>query len=95
MTTVSPSVQIEDIPPAIDYARHERQFRRVIHLAKWFVFHVLLLLPALYFMLVGGQPITGVIFLALSLGALGYGILSTPTIARDVGRALENAPETS
>jgi hypothetical protein len=95
MATISPSAQLEDIPPAMDFASHERQYYRVVHLVKWFVVHALLLLPALFFMLVGGQPVTGTIFLALALGALGYGVLATPQIARDVDRALEQRPETS
>jgi hypothetical protein len=53
------------------------------------------LLAALYFFLIGGQPIIGAVLLAIAVGALGYGILSTPQIARDIGRALENKPETS
>jgi hypothetical protein len=95
MATIAPSAQLEDIPPAMDYASHARQYYRVIHLVKWFVLHALLILPALFFMLVGGQPVTGAIFLAVAFGALGYGILTTPQIARDVGRAMEQRPETS
>jgi hypothetical protein len=95
MAIDAPSAQIEEIPPAMDFASHERQFLRFVHLIKWFVIHALLILPALFFMLVGAQPVIGVVLLALALGALGYGILSTPQIARDVGRALEHAPETT
>jgi hypothetical protein len=95
MSTESPSVQLSDIPPAMDYASHVRQFHRFIHLVKWFVVHMAFLLAALYFFLIGGQPIIGTVLLAIAVGALGYGILSTPQIARDFGRALEDKPETS
>jgi hypothetical protein len=95
MSTESPSVQLSEIPPAMDYASHLRQFHRFVHLLKWFVIHLAFLLAALYFFLIGGQPIIGAVSLAIAVGMLGYGILSTPQIARDIGRALENQPETS
>jgi hypothetical protein len=77
------------IPPAMDYASHQRTFRRFIHLLKWFVVHLALLLPALYFLIVGGQPIIGTLFLILSAVALGYGIISTPEAARDIKQTFE------
>jgi hypothetical protein len=95
MSTEPPSAQLSEIPPAMDYASHLRQFHRFLHLVKWFVIHMAFLLVALYFFLIGGQPIIGAVFLAIAVGTLGYGILSTPQIARDIGRALENRPETS
>jgi hypothetical protein len=95
MTRVVTSSDHEDIPPAVDYASHERQYRRFVHLVKWFCLHALVLLVALYFFLVGGQAITGAIFLVVALGLLGYGIFSTPQITQDVGRAMTEAPETT
>jgi hypothetical protein len=89
----TPSPEIEEVPPAMDYSSHQRQFYRFVHLMKWFVIHMAFLLPALYFYLIGGEPVVGTVFLALAVGALGYGILSTPSIARDLGRALEHRPE--
>jgi hypothetical protein len=95
MTSVSESSEFEAVPPAIDYASHERQFRRLVHLVKWFCIHALILLAALYFFLVVGQAITGVILLVIALGMFGYGIVSTPQIARDLGRAMTQARETT
>lgn len=90
-----PPDDIETIPPAMDYAAHERQYNRFLHLTKWFVIHLVLLLPALYFFIVAGEAVAGVLFLALAAVALGYGVISTPAVARDLGRALEDRPETS
>jgi hypothetical protein len=85
----------DEMPSAMDYASHERQFRRVMHLVKWFVIHALVMLPALYFLIIGHQPVTGAILMAVAIGALLYGIVSTPAIARDLEKALEHGPETS
>lgn len=72
------------IPPAMDYASHQRTFRRFIHLLKWFVVHMALLLPALYFFIIGGQAIAGTVFLILAVAALGYGIVTLAEATRDL-----------
>lgn len=81
--------------PRRDFVSHVRQYNRFLHLLRWFIVHALLVLPALYFFLVGGNAIAGVIFLALAVGALGYGIISTPEVARDVGHAIEHKADAS
>ena len=82
---------IETLPPAMDYASHERQYRRFLHLLKWFVVHVALLLGAVYSYLVASQPVAGTLFLVLGLAALGYGIVTTSGIRQDIEAAVESA----
>lgn len=72
------------IPPAMDYASHQRTFLRFLHLLKWFVVHMALLLAALYFFIVGGQAIAGSVFLILAVVALGYGITTLAAATRDL-----------
>jgi hypothetical protein len=72
------------VPPAMDYASHERTYRRFMHLLKWFVIHLALLLPALYFFIIAGQGVVGTLFLGLALAALGYGVISVPEAAKDL-----------
>lgn len=84
-----PTIEVREIPPAMDYVAHERTYRRFLHVARWFVIHMLLLLPALYFLIVGGQPLVGTIFLVLAIIALGWGVISTPEAARDLKQAFE------
>lgn len=81
----------EVVASAVDYRSHQRQYGRFLHLIKWFVIHMALLLPALYFFLIGGQAVTGTAFLVLALVALGYGIISTPGVGRDLEAAIESA----
>jgi len=95
MATISQVSDIHEEPPAMDYASHVRQFNRFLHLLKWFVVHVALMLPALYFYIIGHQPVTGTIFLALGVAALGYGIISTSAIRHDVQAAIDHQPERS
>lgn len=81
------------LPPAMDYDSHRRQYRRFLHLTKWFVIHALILLPSLYFFLVGNQPLTGGILLAAAIVALGYGIVSTSGIKEDVEETIESVTD--
>lgn len=87
-----PAGEIRDIPPAMDYASHERTYRRFLHILRWVVAHMLLLLPALYFLVVGGQPLIGTMFLVLAIIALGWGVISTPEAARDLKQAFDLEP---
>lgn len=84
--------EVRDIPPAMDYVGHERTYRRFLHILRWFVIHMLLLLPALYFLVVGGQPLVGTMFLFLAAMALGWGVISTPEAARDLKQAFGLEP---
>lgn len=78
----------DEIPPIREFASHKRQYHRFLHLTKWFVIHMAALLSALYFFIITGQSVPGSILLVLSIGALAYGIFSTPQVARDVGAAV-------
>lgn len=84
---------VRTVPPAMDYRSHERQYRRFLHLTKWFVIHALVLLPALYFFLVGNQPVAGGTLLAIAVFALGYGIVSTSGIKEDVEETVESVTD--
>lgn len=84
---------VRTVPPAMDYASHRRQYRRFLHLTKWFVIHALIMLPALYFFLVGNQPLVGGILLAAAIAALGYGIVSTAGIKKDVEETIESVTD--
>jgi hypothetical protein len=84
-----------DDTPRMDYASHQRQFDRFIHVLKWFVIHALIMLPGLYFLIVGGQPVVGTLFVILAVAALGYGIFTTSTVARDVRRAVDHRRDAS
>jgi hypothetical protein len=88
-TSIADDVRTE--PPEMDYRSHRRQFERYLHLLKWFVIHMLLILPMLYFFLVGHQLVTGTMFLILALAALAYGVVSMGSIARDVEAGFESA----
>jgi hypothetical protein len=92
MATISPP-DIHNEPPAMDYASHQRQFRRFLHLVKWAIIHFALLLPGLYFLIIGHQTITGMIFVALAVTGLAYGVVSTQGITRDVVDVVEQRPE--
>lgn len=93
--TQSVHTAASEIPPAMDYAAHERQYRRFTHLLKWAIIHALIMLPALYFLVVAGQPVSGVLLMIVAVIAIGYGIISVPAIARDIGGALEHQPDRS
>jgi hypothetical protein len=95
MATGSTRDDIRTMPPAIDYMNHERQYRRFLHLTKWFVIHALIMLVALYFFLIGNQPVTGAVFLAISVGAITYGIFTTASIRKDIESAMEGATNPS
>ena len=88
--TTEPADLRDEVPPMRAFASHQRQFDRFLHLTRWFAIHMLLLLLALYCFIVAGATVAGSLFLALSLAALGYGIYSTPQVARDVEAAVSH-----
>jgi len=85
----------ENTPPVREFASHQRQYDRFLHLAKWFVVHLGLLLFALYLLIIAGQAVAGSVLLALAIGALGYGIFSTPQVAHDVEAAIAHDTDRS
>ena len=85
----------QDRNPAIEYASHRRQYERFMHLGKWFVIHLAILMVALYCFIIAGAHLAGFALLALSIVALGYGIATTSGIARDLRAAVEHRPDPS
>ena len=72
---------------------HRATYERFLHLVKWFVIHMAVLLPALYFFIVAGQPAVGATLVALAVGLLAYGIITTRAITRDLGAAFSDEPD--
>lgn len=81
-------------PPAMDYAAHKRQYNRFVHLLKWFIIHMALLLTALYCFIIIGEAMTGAFFLVLALAAFVYGILTVSSIRHDIEDTAASAMET-
>lgn|SRR5690606_24512160 len=84
---------IRTVPPAMDYRSHERQYKRFVHLTKWFVIHAVILLVALYAFLIAQEAITGTVLLALALAALGYGIFTTSAVREDIKTSIKGATD--
>jgi hypothetical protein len=91
-TSPYPLVPIEEeSSPDMDYAAHVRTFK-VLNTAKWFVAHLLILLIALYFLIIAGQPVTGVFFLCCALALLVYAALRRSSIRADLAKGLGAGP---
>jgi hypothetical protein len=69
------------VHPGPDYAEHERTFHGFMHIGRWFIVHLALLIVGLYAMVFGGAAVFGAFLIALAAIALGYGIISTPEAA--------------
>lgn len=77
--------------PGPDFAEHERTFHGFMHLGRWFILHLALLLSGLYAMVYGGANTFGAFLIMLAVVAFGYGIVSTPEAAEKLGdRALQH-----
>ena len=81
-----------ETPPAMDYRMHRGTYERFLHLVKWFVIHMAVLLPALYFFIVAGQPLVGTALLTLAIALLIYGIVTIRAVAHDIGAAFTDEP---
>lgn len=62
----------------MDFPHHVNTYNRFLHLTKWFVIHMAILVIALYFLIIQTNGVAGSLFLVLAVGALVYGILSLP-----------------
>lgn len=91
MARTARKVAVSDEPPVMDYPAHQRQYNRFLHLTKWFVIHLAVLVLALYFLIIAGQGIFGTVLLLIAIGLLGYGIMSTGAIRHDIEAAVESA----
>lgn len=60
-----------EIPPAMDYAAHNATFRGFTQLVKWAIIASIITLVALYFFIIGQQPLVGaVLLLLIPIGAV-------------------------
>lgn len=62
----------------MDFEHHVNTYNRFLHLTKWFVIHLAILIIALYFLVIAADGVGGALFLMLAIGALVYGVLSLP-----------------
>jgi hypothetical protein len=77
--------------PGPDFAEHERTFHGFMHIGRWFVAHLALLILGLYAMVYGGSTEFGAFLILLAAIALVYGIISTPEAAEiEAERVLEH-----
>ena len=68
----------EEIPPAMDYAAHNATFSGFTQMVKWAIIATLISIVALYFFLIGGQPIVGtVLLLLIPVGAVAAVVMSS------------------
>jgi hypothetical protein len=94
--TVSPDPmlesEIEESSPVMDYASHVRTFNAVMRAAKWFAIHVGILLVALYFFAIAGQPTVGVFLILVSIALLIWGMLHRSSVRDDLAKGLAAHP---
>lgn len=83
LVSVDPAIE-EPTPAQIDaeYTEHTKTYNGFLHLTKWFLIHVPLLLIGLYVMTLGGSMAGGTVLIVIAIAALVYGILTTPGSAR-------------
>lgn len=62
---------------APEFAEHARTYAGFVHILMWFAAHLLLLLGGLYVMTLGGSVAGGLLIMAVAVGLLVYGLLST------------------
>lgn len=74
----SPDQTAEEIPPAMDYAQHERTYRGFLQLTRYTIAALLLVILALYSFIVAGQPVMGtLLLLAIPVGAVGLVVMGS------------------
>jgi hypothetical protein len=57
----------DTLPPAMDYAMHERTYEGFIAFVKWAIIDVAFLLVALYCFIIADQPVLGLLLLAMTI----------------------------
>lgn len=75
--------------PAMDYREHLRTFSSFTHFVKWSAIHVMVLLLGLYFLVIAGDPVTGMTVIVLAVGAFIWGMLRVPAVEKDAEAALK------
>ena len=67
--------------PAMDYAQHQATWSAFTFLVKWSIIGLGILLVALYFLIVGGQPLVGgLLLLAMAAGAVWLMVARPPAV---------------
>jgi hypothetical protein len=56
---------VEEIPPAMDYEAHNATYNGFIQMVKWAIIATLIGVVALYFFIIGNQPVVGTVLLLL------------------------------
>ena len=93
-----PAIPIDEVAessPEMDFPAHIRTFNAVLSMARWFVIHLFILLVALYFFAIAGDPVTGALLICCSIALLVYGALRRPSIRADLAKAAGAAPAAS
>jgi hypothetical protein len=67
---------VEIMSEEMDYPAHIRTWNRFLHMGKWFIIHMIFIGISLYFFLVASQHLVGIVFLAIAVVLLGYGIVT-------------------
>jgi hypothetical protein len=88
LTSADPLIDTPTPAPTMDYPAHILTYNRFLHLSKWFIIHFVILLPGLYFIVIGGAPMFGTVLLLGALVALGYGIFTTTKVRRNLEAAM-------
>jgi hypothetical protein len=68
--------EVEIMSEDMDYPAHIRTWNRFVHLGKWVIVHMIFIGISLYFFLVASQHLVGIVFLAIAVFVLGYGIVT-------------------
>lgn len=68
----------DEIPPAMDYAAHNATYNGFMKLVKWSIIAIGITVVALYFFMIGQQPIVGaVLLLLIPVGAVAAMVMGS------------------
>lgn len=68
----------EEIPPAMDYAAHNTTYRGFTQTVKWTIIISAITMVALYFFVIGQQPVLGaVLLLLIPVGAVAAMVMNS------------------
>lgn len=71
---------IEEIPPAMDYAQHNATYEGFLSMVKWGIISVLIIVVALYLFIEAHQPVLGtLLLLLLPVGAVALVVMRSRT----------------
>lgn len=75
----------------MDYPAHVKTYNQFLGLVKWFCIHMCFLVPALYFFIVQGNALAGIVLLLAGIAVLIYGLSNHPKVSRDLDVAFDGA----